>query len=79
MHMASMRESRDSDRFLVNTQVQSHACTAAPRVWHFSAFYDLYVLYHQYCVFINTFYNRVSINSIVVTNAASSLEGGLYM
>ena len=25
MHMASMRESRDSDRFLVNTQVQSHA------------------------------------------------------
>ena len=23
--MASMRESRDSDRFLVNTQVQSHA------------------------------------------------------
>ena len=25
MCMASMRESRDSDRFLVNTQVQSHA------------------------------------------------------
>ena len=25
MHMASMRESQDSDRFLVNTQVQSHA------------------------------------------------------
>ena len=25
MRMASMRESRDSDRFLVNTQVQSHA------------------------------------------------------
>ena len=25
MHMASMRESRDSDRFLVNSQVQSHA------------------------------------------------------
>ena len=25
MHMASMRESRDGDRFLVNTQVQSHA------------------------------------------------------
>ena len=25
MHMASMRESRHSDRFLVNTQVQSHA------------------------------------------------------
>ena len=25
MHMASMRESRDSDRFLVDTQVQSHA------------------------------------------------------
>ena len=25
MHMASMRESRDSDQFLVNTQVQSHA------------------------------------------------------
>ena len=24
MRMASMRESRDSDRFLVNTQVQSH-------------------------------------------------------
>ena len=25
MRMASIRESRDSDRFLVNTQVQSHA------------------------------------------------------
>ena len=25
MRMASLRESRDSDRFLVNTQVQSHA------------------------------------------------------
>ena len=25
MRMVSMRESRDSDRFLVNTQVQSHA------------------------------------------------------
>ena len=25
MRMASMRESRDSDRFLVNTHVQSHA------------------------------------------------------
>ena len=25
MHMASMKESRDSDPFLVNTQVQSHA------------------------------------------------------
>ena len=25
MRMASMRESQDSDRFLVNTQVQSHA------------------------------------------------------
>ena len=25
MHMASIRESRDSVRFLVNTQVQSHA------------------------------------------------------
>ena len=25
IRMASMRESRDSDRFLVNTQVQSHA------------------------------------------------------
>ena len=25
MRMASMRKSRDSDRFLVNTQVQSHA------------------------------------------------------
>ena len=25
MRMASMRESRDSDRFLANTQVQSHA------------------------------------------------------
>ena len=25
MRMTSMRESRDSDRFLVNTQVQSHA------------------------------------------------------
>ena len=25
MHMASMRKSRDSDQFLVNTQVQSHA------------------------------------------------------
>ena len=25
MRMASMRESRESDRFLVNTQVQSHA------------------------------------------------------
>ena len=25
MRMASMRESRDSDQFLVNTQVQSHA------------------------------------------------------
>ena len=24
MHMASMRESRDSVRFLINTQVQSH-------------------------------------------------------
>ena len=33
MRMASMRESRDSDRFLVNT------CIAAPRVWHFSAFH----------------------------------------
>ena len=30
MRMASMR-------FLVNTQIQS--CTAAPRVWHFSAFH----------------------------------------
>ena len=25
MHMASTRQSRDSDQFLVNTQVQSHA------------------------------------------------------
>ena len=25
MRMASMRESRDGDRFLVNTQIQSHA------------------------------------------------------
>ena len=25
MRMATMRESRDSDRFLVNTRVQSHA------------------------------------------------------
>ena len=32
-------ESRDSVRFLINTQVQSHALAAAPRVWHFSAFH----------------------------------------
>ena len=25
MHVAGVKESRDSDRFLVNTQVQSHA------------------------------------------------------
>ena len=37
MRKASMRESRDSDRFLINTQVQ---CTAVPRVWHFSAFHS---------------------------------------
>ena len=37
MRMASMRESRDSDRFLVNTSTIT--CTAAPRVWHFSAFH----------------------------------------
>ena len=30
----SMRESRDSDRF-----PSTITCTAAPRVWHFSAFY----------------------------------------
>ena len=36
MRMASMRESRDSDRFLLNTSTIT--CTAAPRVWHFSAF-----------------------------------------
>ena len=39
MHMASMIESRDSDRFLVNTQVQSHALlrrgfgTSVPFIW----------------------------------------------
>ena len=37
MRMASMRESRDSDRFLVNTQVQLHA-PAVPRVWHLVPF-----------------------------------------
>ena len=36
MHMASMRES-DSDRFLVNTSTIT--CTAALRIWHFSAFH----------------------------------------
>ena len=40
MRMASMRESRDSDRVLVNTSTIT--CTAVPRVWHFSAF-------HLYC------------------------------
>ena len=30
---------------------------------------NIYVLYQQYCVFINTFFN-VSINKIVVANAA---------
>ena len=34
MCMATMRESRDGVRFLINTQVP-----AAPRVWHFSAFH----------------------------------------
>ena len=34
MHMASMRESRGSDRFYTSIIT----CTAAPRVWHFSAF-----------------------------------------
>ena len=29
MRMATTRESQDSDQFLVNTQVQSHAHTAA--------------------------------------------------
>ena len=39
MRMASMRESRDSDLFLVNTQVQSHALlrqefgTLVPFIW----------------------------------------------
>ena len=37
MHMASMRESRDSNRFLVNTSTIT--CTAALRVWHFSTFH----------------------------------------
>jgi len=35
--MASMKESRDSVRFLVNTSTIT--CTAVPRVWHFSAFH----------------------------------------
>ena len=39
MCMASMRESRDSNRFLVNT----HTYTATPRVWHFSAFHFLWL------------------------------------
>ena len=40
MHMASIRESRDSDGFLVNTQVQSHALlrrgfgTSVPFILH---------------------------------------------
>ena len=34
MHMATMRESRDSVRFLINREVP-----AALRVWHFSAFH----------------------------------------
>ena len=35
--MASMRESRDSDQFSQHTSTIT--CTAAPRVWHFSAFH----------------------------------------
>ena len=34
MRMASMRESRGSDR-----HTSTITCTAAPRVWHFSAFH----------------------------------------
>ena len=39
MCMASMRESRDSDQFLVKT----HTYTATPRVLHFSAFHFLWL------------------------------------
>ena len=38
MHMASMRESRDSDRFLCSQRTSTITCTVVPRVWHFSAF-----------------------------------------
>ena len=34
MHMASLKESRDSDRFLVNTQVQSMHCCAEGLALH---------------------------------------------
>ena len=45
MRMASMRESRDSDQFLVNTSTIT--CTAAPRVWHFIAFHFVWQLFHS--------------------------------
>ena len=39
MGMASMKESRDSGRFLYSQHTSTITCTAAPRVWHFSAFH----------------------------------------
>jgi len=47
IRMASMRESRDSDRFLVNTSTITY--TAAPRVWHFSVFH-CFITNHTLCV-----------------------------
>ena len=38
MHIASMRESQDSVWFS-NQHTSTITCTAAPRVWHFSAFH----------------------------------------
>ena len=38
MRMASLRESRDSNRFS-SQHTCTITCTAAPRVWHFRAFH----------------------------------------
>ena len=38
--VASMRESRDSDQFS-SQHTSTITCTAAPKVWHFSAFHLL--------------------------------------
>ena len=59
MHIASMRESRDSVQFS-NQHTSTITCTAAPRVWHFYLCEDTWLWFHTlfqlYQVTANTFY-----------------------
>ena len=73
MRMANMRESHDSDLFS-----SQHTCTvtftAAPRVWHFSAFHCVcgeseHTLHKQGCICVCLFYLLEIEYGLVATRA----------